>query len=534
MRVSRIPSYLSMMLTVAAAMLLYLLASPTIAAVEPTGAQLAIDGYGGCAIASDSRLVCWGEYREHAPKEDTFTHLEAFVFGPRSPAGTMCALSSEGMIRCWQQGGEVGLVPEGNYIAIDADGSSLCYVIEGGAIDCISALSNYYLLSAPLARYIDVALSFGYACGLTSDGSVRCFAGWNRGNYFSALEGVPVGKEGYVQVRAYGSNFCALTSSGGIECWGNDPVIAPPTGDNYVWLDETPCAVTKAGGFECWNEHGSEVFAKSGYSHAARYASRICGVKTDGSLDCFGSVDGGVIPSELSRPGSLMLFAGQVSSTGGSNVGSSTGSPPSGDASGPGSVTSGGTETTHRVATAARLAGSTGGRVSSSVQEVTDGQSVTLTALPNPGFRFLRWEGDASGNRNPVTLTLFDHAFVTAVFAPIEEPTETSQPSVDGRIIARLLADGRIEFGFEPEGGERLLPRSRYFPTSAGGSWLASSSVELNGEQLGRITARRLADGRVEFGFIAPDGERILPSSRYFPASASVDRWLRSSVIGVE
>ena len=57
-----------------------------------------------------------------------------------------------------------------------------------------------------------------------------------------------------------------------------------------------------------------------------------------------------------------------------------------------------------------------------------------------------------------------------------------------------------------------------------------------------RIVARQLADGffqqmppRVEFGLrqCDPDGnncgDEILPSSRFFPADATVDRWLRSS-----
>ena len=126
---------------------------------------------------------------------------------------------------------------------------------------------------------------------------------------------------------------------------------------------------------------------------------------------------------------------------------------------------------------------------------------------------------------------------------PTEEPPDEGTPEpvangdlmteavVEGRIVARLLDDGRIEFGFQPVGGERILPSSRYFPVESVGRWLVSSPVEHSGETLGRITAQRLEDGRVEFGFIPAGGERLLPSSRYFPANASVDRWLRSSVI---
>ena len=105
--------------------------------------------------------------------------------------------------------------------------------------------------------------------------------------------------------------------------------------------------------------------------------------------------------------------------------------------------------------------------------------------------------------------------------------------AVEGRIVAKLLADGRIEFGFQPVGSERILPSSRYFPVSSMGRWLVSSNVVYEGETLGQITARRIDDGRVEFGLIPTGGERILPSSRFFPTNARVDGWLRSSVIEV-
>ena len=48
-----------------------------------------------------------------------------------------------------------------------------------------------------------------------------------------------------------------------------------------------------------------------------------------------------------------------------------------------------------------------------------------------------------------------------------------------------------------------------------------------------QIVARKLDDGRIEFG-LEQDDERILPRVRYFPADAPVDRWLKSSAISVD
>ena len=57
------------------------------------------------------------------------------------------------------------------------------------------------------------------------------------------------------------------------------------------------------------------------------------------------------------------------------------------------------------------------------------------------------------------------------------------------RIVARKLEDGRIEFGLQQRQadttwGARQLPRVRFFPTTAtAGNWLASSSLTLTAPQ---------------------------------------------------
>ena len=103
---------------------------------------------------------------------------------------------------------------------------------------------------------------------------------------------------------------------------------------------------------------------------------------------------------------------------------------------------------------------------------------------------------------------------------------------MSGRIVARRLADGRTEFAWHVEGGARALPRSRFFPADVSvGRWLNSSDIVVDGTVVGRINARLLADGRIEFAFTPTGRERILPRSRYFPSDAETGRWLRSTLI---
>ncbi|MCY3952283.1 MAG: S-layer homology domain-containing protein [bacterium] len=118
------------------------------------------------------------------------------------------------------------------------------------------------------------------------------------------------------------------------------------------------------------------------------------------------------------------------------------------------------------------------------------------------------------------------------------------------RIVARELGDGRIEFGLQQRDGQdawrgRQLPRARLFPADATvGRWLASSPLTVTTSAPDasldrfevRIVARRLSSGRVEFGLqqrlgSTSWGDRQLPTKRFFPADATVGRWLSSSVV---
>ena len=128
-----------------------------------------------------------------------------------------------------------------------------------------------------------------------------------------------------------------------------------------------------------------------------------------------------------------------------------------------------------------------------------------------------------------ITVAIAAIAVLSAAPASAQSDDETA-----GRIVARLLDDGRVEFGWQPAGGARVLPRQRYFPTDATvARWLRSSPVEVGGAEIGRINARLLSDGRIEFAFTPTDGERITPQARYFPADARVGRWLRSTEITI-
>ena len=131
------------------------------------------------------------------------------------------------------------------------------------------------------------------------------------------------------------------------------------------------------------------------------------------------------------------------------------------------------------------------------------------------------------------TAALLALGFTTVTVAQ----TGSGETEVTGRIIARLLSDGRIEFGWRPAGGgEDILPSQRAFPAAVDHNrWLNSSDVTVGGIKIGRINARLGEnDPRVEFAFAPAGGERIFPSARYFPENAPEGRWLRSTEISFD
>ena len=128
-------------------------------------------------------------------------------------------------------------------------------------------------------------------------------------------------------------------------------------------------------------------------------------------------------------------------------------------------------------------------------------------------------------------------AIAAAAALPGPAPSEAQTAESEARIAARRLADGRVEFALQPRGasgwGERILPARRFFPAAGGSGWLHSSPVTAGGAEA-RISARRLADGRVEFALqprgASGWGERILPRQRFFPAAGG-SGWLNSSPV---
>ncbi len=160
----------------------------------------------------------------------------------------------------------------------------------------------------------------------------------------------------------------------------------------------------------------------------------------------------------------------------------------------------------------------------------TDSAICAALAADAANWRFLR------------ALSIHDSAELQALLAidpppspELAPPPAAPAPSpVPLRVLARMGENGRVEVGVELAGGELVLPRVRSLSTDVEvGRWKVSSDIKVDGNAIGKIRVRRLADGRVELGFRDAAGERIVPGVRYLPADPPVGVWFRSSEITV-
>jgi len=75
-----------------------------------------------------------------------------------------------------------------------------------------------------------------------------------------------------------------------------------------------------------------------------------------------------------------------------------------------------------------------GGSINPGSGVYDEGASITLTATPAAGYRFVRWSGDASGNVTPTTITMNADKTVTATFIKVYTLTTMASPTGSGTI----------------------------------------------------------------------------------------------------
>jgi alpha-tubulin suppressor-like RCC1 family protein len=272
-----------------------------------------------CAVLTSGGVDCWGKgtygvLGDGATSDSeipvavkavggtgALTGVESVVSG--NLEGSACAVLTSGGVDCW---GANGLGELGDGTTIDSDVPVAVVGVGGtGTLSGVKSVAN--------------AGGSGY-CALLTSGGVDCWGANDVGQLGNGVEGVPngcggscstspaavvgVGKvgtlSGVASLVGALSSYCALLTSGGVDCWGQGMWGELGDGTN----DRAAAPVAVAGVGAAGTLSGVKIVATSGRSY--------CAVITSGGLDCWGdNLQGELGNGTMTGPESCLTRTGR-------------------------------------------------------------------------------------------------------------------------------------------------------------------------------------------------------------------------------
>ena len=267
-----------------------------------------------CALTTAGGVKCWGQNfgalgdgtEQHSLIPVNVVGLGSGVVAISAGGGHTCALASTGVVKCWGVMGGYGLgdgTTQDRLAPVDVVG------FAGGAVA--------------------IAAGNTHTCALTGAGGVKCWGG-NLGRLGDGTDQARLAPvdvlglgSGVMAISAGGTQTCAVTNAGGAKCWGNNVsgalgdgttvnrrapvdvagltsgVVALSAGDNHT------CAVTSGGGVKCWGSDlsgqlGDGAFnvdrltpvdvtgLNSGITAVSAGGQHTCARNSAGSVKCWG------------------------------------------------------------------------------------------------------------------------------------------------------------------------------------------------------------------------------------------------------
>lgn len=271
--------------------------------------------YHTCALTATGGVICWGwgsfgllgnnsGAESHIPVN--VSNLSSGVSAVSAGENKSCVVTDAQGAKCW---GSNYLGQLGNN---SPDMISLVPVDVSGLSSGVSA----------------VAVGDWHACALTTTGGVKCWGGnfkGELGNNTTTHSPIPVDvvglSSGVSAIATGGEHTCALTTTGGVKCWGQNSsgqlgnntthdsthpvdVIGLSSGVKAIAAGTyNTCALTETGGVKCWGWGSSgqlgnntwnssqipvDVSGLSGVSAIAVGSYHVCALTATNGVKCWG------------------------------------------------------------------------------------------------------------------------------------------------------------------------------------------------------------------------------------------------------
>jgi alpha-tubulin suppressor-like RCC1 family protein len=285
-------------------------------------------GFHGCALGGAGAVRCWGwNNLGQLGSGDTGSQhnvpvgvrgLGSGVVSVSAGGAHTCAVTSAGAVKCWGGNGnwQLGITDQrGSRVPVDVPGlgSGFTAVVAGGG----------------------ASTNGGTTCALTAGRGVKCL-GINPGNGANGCcSTTPVDvaglTSGVASLGAGDGTTCAITTAGALKCWGDNSwgklgdgtgtrraspvdVLGLSSGAKQVVVGQAhTCALTTAGGVKCWgfNRDGQVgngtrrdqgpmtpvdvVGLRSGVVQIAAGQAHTCALLTTGRVKCWGDGSTGAL-----------------------------------------------------------------------------------------------------------------------------------------------------------------------------------------------------------------------------------------------
>jgi len=232
-----------------------------------------------CALMSDGSVRCWGDDTHGqlgGSSPLTAVPLDKAAKKVAAGWGHTCALLVDSTVRCWgyQNDGVLG-------------GGSLTTSIPG------------------LTDVEDIAVGSTHSCARMRDRTVRCWGNSESGQTGDSSPTTPIaGLSGVVDLAAEGASTCARLEDGSVKCWGEwtfcaypcrlpTPTVVPGLqGATQLAFGPNVCGLMADGTLRCKSSIYSWDFTTVPDITTARsiagQGDHVCSVLADGTVRCFG------------------------------------------------------------------------------------------------------------------------------------------------------------------------------------------------------------------------------------------------------